>query len=117
MAAWPAYALVEADGYGLASGIDVERSEFDDGLVRQERRFHGALAARRVRGFLASDADLVRFRTWAADHAHTWFDWTDPEDRRPRRVRVLDGAGGIEYTARVRAAVRTWDFDLTLEGY
>lgn len=117
MPAWPAYALVAADGYALEPGLDVERSEFDDGLIRQERRYSGALDTRRLRGFVLSDADLVRFRAWATTNAHTWFDWTDTEDGQTRRVRVVNGAGGIEYTARVRDGRRTWDFDLTLEGY
>ena len=116
MAAWPDYALVEADGYELARDIDVERTEFDDGLVRQELRFRGALEQRRMRGFLASDGDLVRFRAWARANAHVFFDWADTEDGMTRQVRVRDGAGGIRYTARVRDGTRTWDFELTLEG-
>lgn len=117
MPAWPDYARVAADGYGLSSGTDVERSEFDDGLIRQERRFSSALRERRVRGFLVSDADLVRFQGWARESAYTWFDWRDTEDGMTRSARVRGGAGGIEYTARVADnGTRTWDFELTLEG-
>ena len=116
MPAWPDYPNVEADGYGLGRDPDVERTEFDDGLVRQEKRFSGALRTRQVRGWLASDADLVRFEAWAEENAHTWFDWTDTEDGVVRQVRVRNGAGGIRTTARVREGRRTWDFELTLEG-
>lgn len=116
MTAWPDYAYVEADGYGLGRDNDVERSEFDDGLIRQEKRFSAALRTRELRGWLASDADLVRFEAWAEGNAHSWFDWRDTEDGTLRRARVRGGAGGIRYAARVRDGVRTWDFELTLEG-
>jgi len=116
MPAWPAYAYVEADGYALGRDNDVERSEFDDGLIRQERRFAGSLRTRELRGWLASDADLARFEAWAEENAHTWFDWRDTEDGVSRRARVRGGAGGIRYTARVRDGIRTWDFELVLEG-
>lgn len=116
MPAFPDYVYVEADGYGLGSDSDVERTEFDDGLIRQEQRFTGALNTRTVHGWLGSDADLVRFRAWASANAYTWFDWTDTEDGLERQVRVRGGAGAIRYRARVRDGRRTWDFELTLEG-
>lgn len=114
--AWPAYANVTAPGYALGRDSDVERTPYDDGLVVQEKRFSGALRTRRVRGWLKSDADQVRFEAWAEGSAHTWFDWRDTEDGVTRRVRVRGGAGGISYTAVVRDGIRTWDFELTLEG-
>ena len=114
--AWPAYAQILGDGYGLGRDTDVERTAFDDGLVDQEKRFTSALRTRQVRGWLKSDADLVTFKTWAASDAHTWFAWTDPEDGTAREVRVRGGQGGISYAARVRGGRRTWDFALELEG-
>ena len=114
---WPPYANVAADGYGLGQDADVERTRFDDGAVRQGKRTTRALDLRRAQGWLASDADLVRFRAWARENAHLWFDWRDTEDGAIRRVRVRGGAGAIRYTARVRAGKRTWDFELELEGY
>lgn len=113
---WPAYANVVADGTRLGQDDDVERTELDDGFVRQERRYRSAQNTRQVRGWLKSDANLVSFRTWAKANAHTWFDWTDTEDGTERQVRVRGGAGAIRYTARVRDGIRTWDFELTLEG-
>lgn len=114
--AFPAYANVTADGYGRGRDSDVERTPFDDGLVGQEKRFTSAMRTRRVRGWLKSDADQVRFENWAEQNAHTWFAYTDPEDRVQRQVRVRGGAGGIQYNAVVRDGQRTWDFELTLEG-
>ena len=116
MTAFPDYANVAADGYALGRDPDVERTEYDDGLIAQEKRFASALRTRELRGWLASDADLVRFEAWAEAHAHAWFDYTDTEDRVTRRARVRGAAGGIRYTARVVDGRRTWDFELVLEG-
>ena len=77
---WPHYAAVEADGYAVTDDSDVQRTPFDDGLVRQERRHASALTALSITALLADDADYRRFRAWAADCAHLWFAWAAPED-------------------------------------
>ena len=108
---------MRADGYGLVQDPDVERTQFDDGMVRQAKRWSAALEVRSVTALLGSDDDLVRFRAWARDYAHTWFAWIDPEDGAIRNVRVRGGAGGIRYTARVTGERRrTWELSCALEG-
>ena len=42
---WPDYVAVEADGYAVADDSNVARTPFDDGFIRQERRFASALTA------------------------------------------------------------------------
>lgn len=114
---WPAYAAIEADGYGVAGDRDVDRTPFDDGLIRQERRYSSAMVALDIRALIASDADLARFRAWAAACAHRWFAWTAPESGSLHQVRVRGGAGGIAYTARIGPdGRRSWEAALTLEG-
>ena len=114
---WPDYAAIEAEGYAVADDTNVQRTPFDDGLVRQERRHASALTALRVTTLFADDADYRRFRAWAADCAHRWFAWTAPEDGSVHQVRVRGGAGGIEYTARIGGdGRRSWEAALTLEG-
>ena len=98
---WPSYAAVEADGYGVTDDNDVDRTPFDDGLIRQERRYASALTALSITALLANDGDYRRFRAWAGGCAHRWFAWTAPESGSVHQVRVRGGAGGIEYTARV----------------
>ena len=115
-AAWPGWARVEADGYAIAQDPDTARTAFDDGMVRQERRYTAALAVRRVTAWLEDDDALVRFRAWAAAHAHRWFAWTDPEDGRAREVRVRGGAGGIVYRARAGGGRRGWTLACEIEG-
>ena len=114
---WPDYVAVEADGYAVADDSNVARTPFDDGFVRQERRFASALTALDLTVLIASDDDYARFRAWARDCAHRWFAWTAPETGTLHRVRVRGGAGAIEYTARIGGdGRRTWEATLTLEG-
>ena len=115
MPAFPSYAKLLADGRQRGRDNDVERSPFDDGLIRQEKRFASALATRRVRGWVEAD-DYERFEAWMEANAHAWFDWRDLGATATRQARVRDGAGGVRYTSRVRGGRLTWDFDFQLEG-
>ena len=115
---WPSYAAVEADGYAVSDDTNVERTPFDDGLIRQVRRHSSALTVLSITALLADDAAYRRFRAWAAESAHRWFAWTAPESGSVHQVRVRGGAGGIEYTARIGGdGRRTWEAALTLEGF
>ena len=77
---------------------NVDRTPFDDGLIRQERRYASAMTALSITALLESDADYGRFRAWAREYAHRWFAWTAPETGAVHRVRVRGGAGGIDYS-------------------
>ena len=112
---WPEFVAVEADGYTVADDNDVDRSPFDDGLMRQERRYASALSALSITVLIANDGDYRRFRAWAGGCAHRWFAWTAPESGSVHQVRVRGGAGGIEYTARVGGdGRRTWEAALVI---
>lgn len=114
--AFPSYANLLSDGRQEGQDQDVERSPFDDGMVRQEKRYRSALQTRQVRGWL-EQGDYDTFRAWAEQNAHTWFDWRDLGRTATVQARVRDGAGGIVYTSRVGPDGRLqWDFELTLEG-
>ncbi len=114
---WPDYVAVEAEGYAVADDSNVARTPFDDGFIRQERRYASALTALSLTVLIANDDDYARFRAWAGDCAHRWFAWTAPESGALHQVRVRGGAGGIEYTARIGGdSRRSWEATLTLEG-
>ena len=94
---WPDYVAVEADGYAVADDSNVARTPFDDGFIRQERRFASALTALRLRVLIADDDDYSRFRAWAADvraplvhldRAGKRHPASSPRARRRRRDRI-----------------------------
>ncbi len=131
MSAWPDYARIIVSGYQLGQDADVERTTFDDGMVRQARRYSASLQLRTVTAMLDSTARLNEFRAWATQWAHRWFAFADPDDGVVRRVRVRGGVGGIDYQAdtlggvggrshqaRTRGDDRVvWRAELVLEGY
>lgn len=118
MATWPAYAKVAAADYGVREAQGVERTRFEDGAIRQARTATAAFTQRRIVAHIDSDADRIRFRGWAAANAHTWFTWADPDDGIKRRVRVVGGAGGIDYRAAIKTdgPARRWEARMELEG-
>ena len=115
-AAWPAAdAPILAGDYTLGQDPDVARTPWDDGMVRQERRYSAALTVRQVTALIADDAALARFRAWARAQAHGWFAWRD-DDGVSRQARVRGGAGGIRYVAHVRGGRRRWEARCEIEG-
>ena len=87
-AAFPAWVHVIGDGYAAGQDIDVARTTFDDGFVRQVKRFTAAQETRALEIVIGPDAGYLRFRAWARERAHAWFAWTDPEDGVTRECRV-----------------------------
>ena len=100
----------------LGAPNDVQRTQFDDGAVRQALAFTRRGLERRVAAEIAA-ADLADFQTWARASAHAWFDFTDPHDGTVRRARVQGGAGGIALRQVARATgAPAWRASMTIEG-
>lgn len=116
-AAWPDYLRIEARGLAQRQDSDVERSTFDDGLVRQARRRSAALDVRSVTVTVQTQIDYARARAWLRDHAAGWFAWRDPDDGVLRRARVRGGAAGVAWTFRPgRSGAGTWEGRMEIEG-
>lgn len=114
--AWPSYAEVIAQGFGPGADGNVERTPFDDGMIRQERRYPAALKTLRVTALLDAGR-LADFRTWADASAHAWFDFPTPLAAGNARARVRGGAGGIDYELQAeRRGKVQWAATMTLEG-
>ena len=116
MAAWPAYALVDRDAYGLQQDSDVARTTLEDGAVQQVHRYTEAFDVRKVEAVLKTDADYVRWMAWARQYGHTWFAWRDTEDGVTRQVRIRGGVGAVERVSSVHAGQRIWRLRMELEG-
>lgn len=113
---WPSYAEILAPGIGLGQDEDVERTPFDDGMIRQEKRYAAAMGAVDVSALIDA-VNLSDFRQWAKGNAHAWFDVDLPHLAATAQARVRDGAGGIRYRLhQERRGKALWRADLTLEG-
>ena len=103
-------------GFRLEPDEDADRTPFDDGMIRQERKYDSALNAVRIVA-LIDDANLAAFRQWARGFAHAWFDFPTPLATGTIRARVRGGAGAIGYqTARSGAGRIRWEASLVIEG-
>ena len=114
---WPeAIAPLAAEGHELGAANDVQRTQFDDGAVRQAVVYTAARLERRVTAEIA-DADLAAWQAWVRASAHTWFDFRDPHDGVLRRARVRGGAGGVALRQAARGAgAPAWRASMTIEG-
>lgn len=113
---WPSYAEVQASGFRLGQDDSVERTPFDDGMVRQEKRSEAALATAEISAIVGADR-LAAFRSWAKRQAHLWFDFPTPLAEGTVRARVRGGAGGITYQPyRARRGALMWEARMTIEG-
>ncbi|WP_170563015.1 hypothetical protein [Ruegeria atlantica] len=120
MSSWPSYASIDPERQFLPVAV-VERTELDDGAVRQERRFTATPDRRQVRAWLtgddesSADNDLGLFRDWARANAHRAFRFPD-ETGASIRVRVVGGDGGITYQAQAsEAGTRIWLLEMEVE--
>ncbi len=95
---------------------DVERTDLEDGMPRQVRRYTSALRTLDLVVLLDDDDQLARWETWAEACAHLWFSWSSPLTGALSQARVRGGAGGIETTAIVSRGLRRWEARLTIEG-
>ena len=114
MADFPSYVKLLADGRTEGRDQDVERTQFESGMVRQEKRYRSALRTREISGWI-EDSDKAAFDRWAADASHLWFNWKDLGSSETRQARVREGDGGIRRTSLTRDGVLTWDIQFTLE--
>ena len=110
---WPDYAVIDAAEMEIGSDVDVIRTPFESGAIRQARRGRGATTWR-ITAHLESDAVMSRFQTWARE-GHKPFDWTDPLNGGRRRVRLREGASAITYEAAVAGGRRRWIARMLLE--
>ncbi len=112
---WPAYAEVLATGFRLGQDEDVERTPFDDGMIRQEKRYRAAPGTMQAAALMEADR-IEDFRGWARENAHAWFTFPTPH-KGDVTVRVRDGAGGITYRLQGERRGRLlWRAEFTVEG-
>ena len=112
---WPTFAHVFADEIEIASAETVQRTQLEDGRVRQRLAWPGAPVRRTVRAYVRSDAERETFAAWAA-RAHAPFAAPAGITGAAAQVVVVGGAGGIRYRSVVMPGPRwEWEIELVLE--
>jgi hypothetical protein len=94
MADFPTYASVLADGYEERPAAAVDRSQMDDGMVKQLQTKSRVLVSRPVSCKFFSLADKNSFMTWFRTTVHygaDWFNWVDKGDGATKLARIVGG--------------------------
>ncbi len=92
---WPealAQVLIPEASPGLDQGV--ARTEYESGLVAQKRRSSAIVPTVEVQ-IIVRQADFVRFRSWAQEFAHDWFEFRDPVSGVREDFRVSGGAPAL----------------------
>lgn len=114
--AFPAYAKILFEGYEKDRASAVERTTFDDGMVKQLKTKSRVLVSRAITIRLYSHADYVAFIAWFQNDINggaDWFDLVDPEDGVTRLVRFVNKLD----KERALLGNSLWDIRATIEHW
>lgn len=119
---FPTYPTLVFDGHTFSPQVAVQRTQFEDGAVRQHMYTSRNLVRRRVRYTLCNSDDFHSFRDWVRDELKRgalWFMWPCPVKQRdgstqPIRARIVEGK--VEY-APLEASLNMWTMDFEIEHW
>ena len=117
MAAFPAYLKLMRDGFGKEPEPIVNRTQMDDGMVKQAKVKARALVGRPVKYAADTKADYTSWETFfntTVNDGADWFDWTDPLDGVVKLARIVQGS----YQARtINGALTRWEISMRIETW
>lgn len=116
MADFPIYAVLLRD-FSVQRGSAVERTAFEDGMVKQLRKVSRVLVARRVKYGLRTKADYQSFITWfeaTIRGGADWFNWTDPVSETVKTARIVSR---IDEEAPDDPMLAWWTLSFTIETW
>lgn len=116
MATFPSYPFLMRDGFGIRRMSAAQRTEMEDGFVKQRRRWSRVLVERPVIYGMRSKSDYLNFITWfntSIDRGSAWFDWTDPVDSVVKQARIKGGL--LEEEKPEDPMLEKWRVKFTLE--
>jgi hypothetical protein len=119
MAAFPAYALLQFEGFDERPQDAVLRTNMESGPAKQAVLQSRVMIQRQVSYILLSNADYQSFKTFVRTTLHMgvdWFDWTDPSDTLVKQGRIVNGYSGITFQPR-RKNLSRWTATFQLETW
>lgn len=119
---FPGYPALVFNGHDYSPQVAVQRTQFEDGAVRQHMTVSRNLVRRRVRYTLCNSDDFKTFRDWVRDdlkRGALWFMWPCPIKQRdgsaqPIRARIVDGQ--VNYRP-LDATLNAWEMDFEIEHW
>ena len=107
------------DGFEYQPDPDTERTQFEDGSVRQAKTVTRSYDVRRFE-FVVLASNFAEFDLWLREHGNEFVNFRDPADKMIRDVRVRGGRAAVTRRAvsgqRLRGE-RFWRGNIELEGY
>jgi hypothetical protein len=119
-AAFPAALKLMRDGFGKEPESVVNRTAFDDGMVKQAKAKTRALVARPVVYAADSKTDFDAFETFVnttLNGGADWFNWTDPYDSVVKLARIVNGANGPYRALPINGALNRWEISMRIETW
>lgn len=119
---FPSYAVLAFEGHAYEPQMAVQRTQYEDGAVRQNMMVSRNLVRRPVKYTLCSADDFKSFREWVRDdlaRGARWFMWRDPVKERQGstdlvRARIVNG--DVKY-APIEASLGRWTLDAVVEHW
>jgi hypothetical protein len=119
---FPSFVELQFEGHAYEPQPIVQRTQFEDGAVRQHTYASRNLVRRPVRYTICNAGDFKAFRDWVRDdlcRGARWFMWNDPLKERegspgPVRARIVDGL--VKYSP-FEESLGIWFADLTIEHW
>ena len=88
---------VDYGGYTIGADPDVERTQFDDGLVRQETNRTLPLELRSFR-IIVKESNIAGFRAWLRANGNALFDFKNFETAAVVEAKIRGGYGSVQLT-------------------
>lgn len=118
----PDFAVLVFNGHNYEPQPAVQRTQFEDGSVRQHMLASRNLVRRRLTFTLCTAGDFQSFRNWVRDdlaRGARWFMWRDPVKEREGsndmvRARIVNG--DVKY-APLEASLGQWAAEMTIEHW
>jgi hypothetical protein len=119
---FPDYVELQFEGTAYEPQPIVQRTQFEDGSVRQHTYASRNLVRRPLRYTICTASDFKLFRDWVRDdlcRGARWFRWNDPLREREGstetvRARIVDGV--VKYSA-FEETLGIWFADMTIEHW
>lgn len=116
---FPSIGRLQLEGFSETPDSGLERSEFENGAVKQTETISRGLLSLPV-VYLFSAAEMATWRTFWRDTLHRgsdWFNWNDPRVGEARLTRIVGGAYQADAFTESDGAPLSWRVAMRFEQW